>query len=444
MAESQDSFAVSLEWREGHALLFCNKTHCNDIIRNTITSLEKHLCTYRCNTNPDQIRKTKEWLIQEEAFHPEDPRNFPRWLNDIRFEQPVEPLPMLQTISGEYLGCSKCSYAVKALNKMKKHYKNEHPGPVPERFSHCNVQFFQCGQQIRHFQVTGNSQTTVNSAGTLLTRHLHDETPNLALVSNVGIQQEPNKWLERLKFNVHLEGFDLAIIVQLLNVDQCPELSRATSHMKAMAWRSREILAKAAVDSQTLMQQLNRRKYSDASHSSFNWDIENDTLQKYLKTWEQILTYVERLYNWEYDFSPPCTLTPDQTQAMDNLLSLDWTQATDEIKDATIFDLLWAISSHRIRRDPFQNVMVSACAIFGVDHRDVSWRTAMSYESKHFSAIIKIFLYLLYLRASTAVDDQQKGIAPTWTRMDQFLPKEKFHDDLEALTQMMQGVVYVG
>ncbi|KAI8944820.1 hypothetical protein F4801DRAFT_585033 [Xylaria longipes] len=188
--------------------------------------------------------------------------------------------------------------------------------------------FFQCGQQIRLFQVTGNSGTTVNSAGTLLTRHLHDEIPTLALVSNVGIQQEPNKWLERLQFN-------------------------ATSHMKAMAWRSREVLAKAAVDSQTLLQQLNRRKYSDASHSSFNWDIENDTLQKYLKTWEHILTYVERLYNWEYDYTPPCTLTSDQTQAMDNLLGLDWTQATDEIKDATIFDLLWAISSHEIRRDPF-------------------------------------------------------------------------------------------
>lgn len=153
------------------------------------------------------------------------------------------------------------------------------------------------------------------------------------------------------------------------------------------------------------MQQLNRRKYADASQQPFNWDIQSDTLNSYVNTWAQVLAYARNVYAWEHEFSPPCPLTPDQQQAIKHIRDMDWSNATEQAKDAAVLDVVWAVGAQHIWKDVFASVLVSACAVLGVDARTISWRTAVGYEAKHFSAIIKIFLYMVYLRASTAIED---------------------------------------
>lgn len=135
-----------------------------------------------------------------------------------------------------------------------------------------------------------------------------------------------------------------------------------------------------------------------------------------MRSWGLVIGYADKINNWSQEYEPPCQLTEEQTSALNKALGLDWEKASNSEKDAVVLDLVWTISTQRLRRSPFENVLVSACAILGIDPRDTSWRDALRYDSFHFAAFLKIFLFMVYLRAIAAIEDQKhRRKQPTWT-----------------------------
>ncbi|KAI0467905.1 hypothetical protein F4859DRAFT_219035 [Xylaria cf. heliscus] len=410
---------IHLQWREGLPLLFCANESCHNIIRNTVVSIDNHFRGSRCSVPYDSLSRAKDWLCTQAAIVPEDSRTFLAWMNDLRFNDPVEPFPFLPTLPGnQAYGCELCAYAVKATNKMRQHYRTTHPeSPIPATLRFATVQTIQSGQQVRYIQVTRPTGITSLSAGSLLARHLDDDPTDTAVnTTGASARSEPNKWLERLRFNVHLEGYDLAAMASLVTRDHSEQLDFVISHLSAMAWRARDLLAQTSLEGSQVLKQLNRRKYSEIPAQNFNWDIQTNTLTKYIGSWALVLGYADKIRNWHHDCAPLCRLTEEQESAMVTALRLDWGAAPETEKDAAVLDLVWTICSQKLRRSPFDNVLVSACAVLAIDPRDTSWRTALSYESTHLSAFIKVFLFVVYLRAITAIDDQiNHRQQPTWT-----------------------------
>ncbi|KAI1411641.1 hypothetical protein F5Y13DRAFT_200932 [Hypoxylon sp. FL1857] len=365
------------------------------------------------------------------------------WLYQFRLSEPIEPFPMLHTIIDEYYGCVYCAYAVKAANRIKDHYKQQHPDQEIT-LRRCGVQGLQIGRRFRYVQVKATTSVARPTFSGLLATYADDEAQYVSnVVSTVRHNREPNHWLERMGFSAHLEGYDLGFVANLVNpTNHSFQLIAVSKHLKALCFRAANRLAADAVSNDTLLKQLNRRTSSDAALQPFNWRIQNETMSKYVKTWSYILGYVERLYHWSYLSEPPCRLTDSQHVAFSNAVSLDWGVATEEDKDAVVLDLVWCISNHQLRRSSFESVLVSACAALAVDPRNNSWRSSFAYDSSHFPAIIKILLFMIYMRAVMAVDDQiHDKPKPSWTRIETPIPR--FRDDLDAITQAMDGVVYV-
>ncbi|KAI0096175.1 hypothetical protein F4776DRAFT_677108 [Hypoxylon sp. NC0597] len=442
MDEQELRSIVYLEWRLGRAFLFCAREACKFLIRGTSQGVKCHLRQLHCRRTSDEIGRLIKALDDRGALEPDNGNISIIWLHNFKVSEPIEPFPFLHTIIDEHYGCVYCAHAVKPVNKMKDHYKQEHPGQeITLRY--CKVQSLQVGRRFRYLQVKGTTPVVRATATSLLARHANDEQHVDNVVSAVSHNREPNNWLERMGFSVHLEGYDLGLVASLADpLNNSPELSSAVSHLRAVCLRAANRLAADAISNETLLKQLNRRNSSDTTLQTFNWRIQNQTMVKYINSWNHILSYTERIYSWSHPSEPPCQLTENQRVAFANVVSLDWEGASDEEKDAVVFDLIWHISNHRLRRSPFESVLVSACAVLAVDPRNHSWRTSFSYNSTHFSAIIKILLFVIYMRGATAVDDQDRDKSkPSWTNMETRIPR--FVDDLDAITKSMDGVVYV-
>ncbi|XXG99543.1 hypothetical protein Hte_005882 [Hypoxylon texense] len=448
MDDDELRLIVKLEWRLNVPFIFCARQFCHHLIRNSSAGVSLHLRERKCRRPDSQIDLVVRTLESKNALEPEWTGPFKAWLYHFKLARPVKPFPMLPTVGDAYSCCGYCAYAVKAPNKVKEHCKKEHPGR-PAIFGQSPVQVLQYGRSLRYIQVTQPTAVTVLTAGEMLAMHLEDAVSGAdgmmsadGVVSAVGINQEPNRWLERMGFIGHFEGYDLALIASMVDREGSPELSSVVEHLRNICFRAAARIATDAAGNDTLLVQLNRRTSSDSTMQTFNWDIQHKSLVKYIKTWTYILVYVEYIYCWSHDSEPPCRLTEPQRMAFSNAISLNWDQAAEYDKDAVVFDLVWYIVNHQLRRSTFDSVLVSACAAFAVDPNTLSWRTGKSYNSTHFSAVIKIVLFVIYLRAITAVDEQIDNKTPrSWTRM--LSPTTQFADDLDAITKSMDGVIYV-
>ncbi|KAI1735233.1 hypothetical protein F4680DRAFT_470150 [Xylaria scruposa] len=138
-----------------------------------------------------------------------------------------------------------------------------------------------------------------------------------------------------------------------------------------MAWRARDLLASTSLERSQVLKQLNRRKYSEIPVQSFNWDIQADTLTKYIGSWTLLFGYADKIRNWHHGC--PRQLTEEQNLAMVTALDLDKGNTLEAEKDAAVLDLVWTIYSQRLRRSPFENVLVSACAVLAIEPRDTSY-----------------------------------------------------------------------
>lgn len=433
---------VRLERRLDVPFVFCAREGCESLIRRTVSAISKHLRKPECRRDEFEIMQVI-LALQEKGAMEIQPRSNTRWLHEIILSEPIQPFPMLPTAEGSFFGCGDCAHAEKSSKKIRVHYDREHPGRQVN-FRRCVVQILKVRGHSRYVQVTGvvaADETRAACQG--LSRQPEADAGSNNVVTPVSVNMEPNYWLERMGFAAHFEGYKLDFVAGLVELDGTAQLGSIADHLEKVCFKAARRLAAEAASNDALLMQLNRRTSSDATLQTFNWDIRPETVSKYAKSWHYVIAYVERIYRWDSAEEPPCKLTELQRAAFSNAASLDWAAASEEDRDAVVFDLVWHISNHPLRRSTFESVLVSASAALAVDPRKNCWRTGLSYDSTHFSGIIKVLLFIIYMRAVSAVDDQARNRAvPSWTKMQTEIPR--FKDDLDAITQAMDGVVYVG
>ncbi|KAI1108050.1 hypothetical protein F5Y14DRAFT_460617 [Nemania sp. NC0429] len=161
---------LHLKWRKGKPLIFCANKNCHNIIQNTVASINNHFQTTAYKASDNNLVSAKD-----------------------KFERPIEPFSFLPTLPADQVyRCNLYTYAVRALNKIKQHYKTAHPhSSVTLRFA--DVQAIQTGHQIRYVQVTQKSNFTSQSVGTLLAHHLDDDPTDTAITATAALaRSEPN------------------------------------------------------------------------------------------------------------------------------------------------------------------------------------------------------------------------------------------------------------
>ncbi|KAI0389218.1 hypothetical protein F5Y17DRAFT_462955 [Xylariaceae sp. FL0594] len=58
--------------------------------------------------------------------------------------------------------------------------------------------------------------------------------------------------------------------------------------------------------------ELNRRKYEETATGPLHYNLQDGSLDKYVGYWTLVLEYAEKIYNWDFDFEPPCALAGEQ------------------------------------------------------------------------------------------------------------------------------------
>lgn len=151
------------------------------------------------------------------------------------------------------------------MNKIRQHYKSAHPEyPAPTVPGFVDVQAFQSSQQFRYVQIRRRTNVAAMSTGGLIARYLdeHYEDPAVTALAN-SVKSQPNKWLETVHFNRHLEGYNLAAMVGLVGRDYRDRVELVINHLRNLAWRARDLLASCSLGGSQVLRQLNKRKYSE-------------------------------------------------------------------------------------------------------------------------------------------------------------------------------------
>lgn len=413
---------LRLEWREGRSFFFCTQDNCYRMLQDTENVLRTHLSS--CKRVERDINAAIDWA-RGQCTLADDAIPHYKWYNSITFQAPIDPFPYLPIPAEEYLGCAHCSYAVKDMNKLSKHNADKHPSKRCHP-RHTRVQIVPSpqGQTRRYIQIVGTDHPPMKTAGGLLSRFMMEEPVARSALVGAAPNIEPNKLIETLGYSVHLtkeSPWTIAELVALLDpAHAAGRLDPIFQHLFSVAWKARDAIA-AATSLDAVVDQLNRRLYVDSSRTPFHYNITDGTMSTYFNTWKHVLAYVDSLYHWgdEADaHQRPCELTDTQKSCYQAALELDWDSATSDDKDCVIFDLVWSLTNQRLHRGPFVSPVASACAILGLNPRTNAWRTVHEFNGTHYSAIIKFFLFIVYLRALTAIDQQNAGTSPpTWTSM---------------------------
>ncbi|KAI0377894.1 hypothetical protein F5Y04DRAFT_167388 [Hypomontagnella monticulosa] len=443
---SQESPALRLFWRDERPFVFCSKRICHNAVPNTEKTVREHMS--QCFPHFTAAQTDAEVAILREAGALQEYTKtfYNEWINSFIFPGPIAPIPLLPTIDEDIQGCGVCSFGVKNESKMKNHYKNKHPDAYnPGRYPLVSVQVWHSKNQYRYVQVNDVSQAPRLTIAASLLRHLSDpEPPPIVVVRPENL--EPNKFLEEMKFNLHLADQDLRAYSEMLYVDPDNTPIRALlDHLTEISFIAR---TKVIIDATpTVLLELNRRKYEDQAFGPWKAMILDESLSKYILTWARIICYAYNIYVWDDTADPVCTLNAKQQAAMENVLQLDWANASLRDKNAATFDLVYHLCAQQLRRTPFEGVVPSAFAVLGIDligAHTVGWKTESTYQANKFAALIKIFLLVVYMRATAAVDDQGSDVipySPSWTNLEEHSPD--YQDDLDAVRSMLCNVMYV-
>ena len=154
---------------------------------------------------------------------------------------------------------------------------------------------------------------------------------------------EPNPWLRRVGWAVHLAGLDMAALrgtASLVVSDGWParvreaargiaapaapssSSSSADIRLLQLAWESisRTIQAAQAAcayeaTGAAVLFEVNRKTVSEKPHKPFDGRLEPRTIERYANLWKRVVAYVFRTRAWPDDDRPPYRLTPRQRAA---------------------------------------------------------------------------------------------------------------------------------
>ncbi len=383
------------------------------------------------------------------------------------------PIPQLRDPVGNGLRCRHCSF-VSVGNKryMQEHCRTQHRwvndwktpgGHIAKRLKVVRdlpwvdgvwcQRLFPSGRASQWFEVGPPSTLPPRepALGDLVVR-LHDEQVSRfqntsALVEVAKQKEEPNPWLLRTGWPVHLQGRDYVQLLALLDpIDaSCePTLAEMWESLDRVFDQARSVSTAQLVGLAVLFEA--NRKDLAVGHPTrpFSNSLEAKSWQRYKLVWRRVLCYIYRTQSWAEEDRPPYRLTTSQAQALARFASEAAARqphpagctipprpsqvsspppspgdqaplafkdgerwgATDEFELLGL-DLMVRLLDHPFRHTHYESALLSGLAVMGIRPLDGGWVTPLNYTSTY-SAIIfgarVLVMYESYREQQAAID----------------------------------------
>ena len=231
---------------------------------------------------------------------------------------------------------------------------------------------------------------------------------------------EPNPWLRRTGWAVHLYGLDTERLRLATSLDiqegwgveddeedrQC--LQWLWESVERVIQQAQRFSSSAAVGSTTLFE-VNRSEIHKKATKPFDSRLEDRTISRYICIWKRIIGFIFRTLNMEDDELPPYKLTPLQEAKLDFFQTVDSADFDSpswlEDYDRTTLDFLVSLLDHTLPHSSYDSVLLSALAAMGI-REDGGWLAPADYTG-FYSAVITVGKMLVLLQSKAEIGAQE-------------------------------------
>lgn len=282
---------------------------------------------------------------------------------------------------------------------------------------------------------------------------------------------EPNPWLRRTKWAIHLADQDRAVLQEAAELPSLqagvkgipypgigPARTRAAAQAIGTAGSSTgnprartstrqtglrletviipgllEAFDRVTEQAKAFAQQkdihlsvlfeLNRTEVNDKPAAPLNPFLEPGTMTKYTHVWKRVLLYVVRTAAWAVDGFPLFRLTAAQQQLHDRLVaelgrgprSPTSDASRDEAdgdppQDRLLIDFAVALLDHSLLRDPYESALLSGLAVLGISQTG-GWLSPLAY-TPFYSAILRIARLLVLWQSELEAREARAACGP--------------------------------
>lgn len=253
-----------------------------------------------------------------------------------------------------------------------------------------------------------------------LRANLHDQSleRQTRRIANAAHQYDLTPWLRETRFTSHVAGYDVERLVRSYRhpsqgTDLIPHVLGATDRVLR---RAVQLTSRNCPGSEISLLNAQVLATFDASGSispqPFRSLQEPTTVDKYIREWKWLLTYVviEGFINGGYSArsdashtQTPCQLTQDQGDIISEMETLAQSDGSAGQWDDLVLDLSMALLDQPIPNSAYESAMVSFCAVRALRIRQ-SFATAAQF-SPTLSAILKCAQFFIYAAAKRRAGD---------------------------------------
>ena len=373
-------------------------------------------------------------------------------------EPPIPGLPVFK----DGFACKACIYICRSKRGIQEHCKDQHRWSNPQKRGrqkkgaeqdkmwkegqHCQ-RFFEFAQWKRYFQVSNqlgqNRQySNIGISNATMERFADEIEESMAQkrkereIEGSSSRYLPNPWLDFVGWDEHLKKFRRS---ELLEMTEAREEKRPDHREQDREERAEEQeergLAQACVASQRLIRRamaicqpsivgrsalefVNRREVGEVKNERpFYARQKASTLRKYTAVWAKVLRYIWRSSSRPEQDKPSYRLTREQEEELEGMKAMAkrWEeergsqsisrQERSQQKEHQLEQMeelclrFWiAMFDHELKAGEFENGIISALAVLGLNSEKEGWSTAMNYTPV-LSAVVTITRGLVVYRA---------------------------------------------
>ena len=213
-------------------------------------------------------------------------------------------------------------------------------------------------------------------------------------------QVEPNRWLNRVGWHVHLQGLDRHQLLQARGAlsDDEVELGRICEGVDRMAEAGRDVVLQLTIGNAALFQ-LNSNTAGSKARKPFHAHVGEDTWARYTEVVKTVFRIILRAEEWPKKERPPYRLTPQQRRRLEEMrqeAGTEQDQDQDEL-DRAVLEFFIALLDHGYKHGPYESALLSALAVMGLDAKG-GWMEPFDYTQKY-SAVVKMARFAVALQS---------------------------------------------
>jgi len=431
-----DPFVYASEWR----VLICKECQ----YAYTAASASAHLK----NKHSLLPTKVKAYVLEEIKKLPSLIQN-EAGLKDFVFPNPHhEPIRWLAAPIDKQFGCKQCDLTFEAIWKIQNHCQTKHGWSnnwkrgrsrqqrieasrgrkdVPWRTGVKCQRFFATRAASRWFEVDRNDgdcqsnivrehtgRRTLDRLEATARRFRKSKKRAIEVTSD---KLEPNAWLERTGWAVHLEGLELDRLYAAAGTHTSEDeiiLLHMLASLDRVLERARTISTPSTVGLAALFE-VGRKEISTKPRMPFDNRLEDDTWTRYKEVWRRLLCIWYRTQKWDDQDQerPPYRMTRQQEDAWDEFedsIPINEKEHMSSRTDRFCLSMIMSVLDHQLVGNHYESILLSALSVLGISE-DGGWVDALSYTTIY-SAVIKIarmlVLYQSWLQREDEIEEKEK------------------------------------